>query len=36
MIGQTTQVGLPISIYPQTDSLVDVADLLKRVCKLNN
>ena len=28
MIGQTTQVGLPISIYPQTDSLVDVTDKL--------
>jgi hypothetical protein len=28
MIGQTTHVGLPISIYPQTDNLVDVTDKL--------
>jgi hypothetical protein len=28
MIGQTTHVDRPISIYPQTDTLVDVAGKL--------
>jgi hypothetical protein len=28
MIGQTTHVGLPVSIYPQTDNLVAVTDKL--------